>query len=235
VKTVLVYVHGLWFSGPEGLLLRRRLARGLAVAQRGSAAAEHGSAGEQRGSAAEECAFSYPTVRATLADNAAALAAFLGRIEADCLHIVAHSLGGLVVWRSFQEAPRLPPGRVVLLGSPLNGCRSGEGLARFPGGRRILGRTMVEDAIGYRARQWHGARELGTIAGDRGRGLGRLVARFDGPHDGTVAVAETRLPGAADHITLGVSHSGLLFAPRVAAQALHFFATGRFDHGPARA
>jgi pimeloyl-ACP methyl ester carboxylesterase len=220
VKTVLVYVHGLWFSGPEGLLLRRRLVRGLAA--------------EARGSAAEDRAFSYPTVRATLAENAAALAAFLGRIETDRLHIVAHSLGGLVVWRSFQEASRLPPGRVVLLGSPLNGCRAGEGLARLPGGRRVMGRGIVEDAIGCRARYWQGARELGTVAGDRARGLGRLVARFDGPNDGTVAVAEARLAGAADHITLSVSHSGLLFAPRVAAQALNFFKTGRFDHRPAR-
>ncbi len=221
MKTVLVYVHGLWFSGPEGLLLRRRLAYGLAAAERGSAA--------------EERVFSYPTVRATLAANAAAFAAFLGRIDADRLHIVAHSLGGLVVWRAFEEAPSLPPGRVVLLGSPLNGCRAGEALARFPGGRLIMGRSMVEDTIGCHLRHWHGARELGTIAGDRGRGLGRLVARFDGPHDGTVAVAEARLAGAADHITLSVSHTGLLFAPHVAAQALHFFATGRFDHRLERA
>jgi len=212
MKTVLVYVHGLWFSGYEGLLLRRRLARGLGAAER---------------------AFAYPTVRASVAANAAALATFLGGIDAERLHIVAHSLGGLVVWRLFQEAPTLPPGRVVLLGSPLNGCLAGDAFARFPGGRRMLGRGMVEAALGKRERRWDGARELGTIAGDAGHGLGRLFARFAGPHDGTVAVSEAHLAGAADQITLSVSHSGLLFAPSVAAQALHFFETGRFQRDPA--
>jgi len=209
VKTVLVYLHGLWFSGTEGIVLRRRLVRALG---------------------AEDRVFSYPTVRATISENADRFGAYLRGIDTDRLHIVAHSLGGLVVWRSFQQAPPLPPGRIVLLGSPLNGCLAADGLARLPGGRRVMGRGMAEEVLGPHSRRWSGSRELGTIAGSRGLGLGRLVARLQEPHDGTVAVAETRLAGASDAITLNVSHTGLLFSARAAAQALHFLTTGRFDH-----
>ena len=57
------------------------------------------------------------------------------------------------------------------------------------------------------------------IAGTRPRGLGGLVARFDEPHDGTVAVRETRAPGLADHLLLPASHTGLMFSADAVARA----------------
>ena len=64
--------------------------------------------------------------------------------------------------------------------------------------------------------------------GSIGIGLGRLFGRFDGPNDGMVTVAETRLAGAADHIVLPVAHTSLLWSREVARQAEHFIGTGRF-------
>ncbi|RBH04597.1 alpha/beta hydrolase, partial [Xanthomonas oryzae pv. oryzae] len=46
--------------------------------------------------------------------------------------------------------------------------------------------------------------------------------------DGTVALAETRLPGLRDHCVMRASHSGLLRSPEAAAQALAFLRCGRF-------
>ncbi len=206
-RTLVVYVHGLWFSGREGWLLRRRLARELG---------------------AEERAFAYASVRASAADNAAALADYLSQLRADVLHLVGHSLGGVMIVKMFESKPSLPPGRIVLLGPPVNGSSAAAGLVRLPFGRRILGASMQHEVLPGRARVWRGGRDLGVIAGDRPIGLGRLVGSIEGPHDGTVAVAETRLAGATDHIVLPVSHSAMMLSSGVVRQTAAFLRDGKF-------
>ena len=82
MTTRVVYVHGLWLNGWESVLLRRRLSRQMRC---------------------ETSVFSYSSVSADVAANARALVEFLERISADTLHLVAHSLGGLVVSRAIRE------------------------------------------------------------------------------------------------------------------------------------
>jgi hypothetical protein len=141
-------------------------------------------------------------------------------------------LGGLVILKSFEESPempaRLPPGRIVLLGSPLRGSRTAQNLARLPFGKKIMGLSVNEELIVPRERQWKGARELGVIAGNLGFGLGRLVGKLGGPSDGTVLIEETQLEGAAERVVLRVSHTGMLFSAAVARAAGAFLRTGRF-------
>ncbi len=72
--------------------------------------------------------------------------------------------------------------------------------------------------------------EAGIIASTRSLGLGGLLGGLPRPNDGTVAVAETRLPGASDFITLPVTHSGMLLSAACAAQVAHFLAQGRFRY-----
>ncbi len=210
MSAVVVYVHGLWLSGVEGGWLRRRLAQDLG---------------------AETLAFSYPSVVADATANALALAKFLGEIRADTVHLVGHSLGGLVILKYFEDGvgAQLPPGRVVLLGSPSRGSRAARGLARMPFGTKILGRSGGEELLAPRDRVWKGMRDLGVIAGDLGVGLGRLVGTGTEPSDGTVLVEETRIDGATDHLVMRVSHSGMLFSGAVASQAGVFLRTGVFE------
>ena len=52
---------------------------------------------------------------------------------------------------------------------------------------------------------------------------------------GTVAVAETRLPGLADHSVIRASQFGLLGSREAVALALRFFDTGRFRRADAAA
>jgi pimeloyl-ACP methyl ester carboxylesterase len=211
VGTVVVYVHGLWQSGGEALWLRRRLAQDLG---------------------AEAVAFSYPSVAANATANAFALAKYLSAVRANTLHLIGHSLGGLVILKLFEQSPEvqaaLPPGRIVLLGSPLRGSRTARNLARLPFGRRIMGRSIHEEVLVARERRWNRSRELGVIAGDLGFGLGRLVGTLGGPSDGTVLIEETQLDGAADRVVLRVSHTGMLFSAAVARAAGAFLRTGRF-------
>jgi hypothetical protein len=121
-----------------------------------------------------------------------------------------------VILKLFEEdtdtPARLPPGRIVLLGSPLRGSRSAQNLARLPFGRRIMGLGVGEELLASRERRWNGARDLGVIAGDLGFGMGRLVGTLGGPSDGTIMVEETELDGAADRLLLRVSHTGMLFS-----------------------
>jgi pimeloyl-ACP methyl ester carboxylesterase len=211
VSTVIVYVHGLWQSGVESFWLRRTLAQDLQ---------------------AEAQAFSYPSVAANAGTNALALAKHLTAISADRLHLVGHSLGGLVIMKLFEDAAahaRLPPGRIVLLGPPVRGSQTAQNLARLPFGRQIMGIGVGEELLTARERRWDGVRELGVIAGDLGLGLGRLVGTLEGASDGTVMVAETQLEGAADRIILRVSHTGMLFSAEVAHEAAAFLSTGRFS------
>ena len=209
MSTLVVYVHGLWLTGNEAGILLRRLSRELNAKTR---------------------AFSYPSVTSNISDSAQALGKFLGQQRAETLHLVGHSLGGLVILKLFENANRvqLPPGRIVLLGSPLNGSRAAQNLARLPFGKKIMGRGVHEELLTERQRRWMGQRELGVIAGSVGIGLGRLVGVHGAPSDGTVFVEETRLPGILEHLVLRISHTALPFSSVVARQTAAFLNDGSF-------
>jgi pimeloyl-ACP methyl ester carboxylesterase len=207
--TAVVFIHGLWLTGVESTLLRRRLAAELACTTH---------------------AFHYPSVTASMPDILARLDEFIAPLQADTLHFVGHSLGGIVVLRYLESHLGLPTGRAVLLGSPVGGSRAAQGLARWPIGATMLGRNIEAEVLNPQLRGWDGRRELGVIAGDLSLGLGRLMSDLGGPNDGTVSVAETELPGATDRIVLPISHSGMLLSAAVAHQVAHFLSNGRFEH-----
>lgn len=211
MKTAAVFVHGLWLTGAESVLMRRRLA------------ARHGF----------EChSFSYRTTGRAMQDVVAQLASFVARIDADQVHFVGHSLGGLVLYRYFETAPCAQPGRVVFLGSPTVKSRTAERVGRLPLLSSLIGRMVSDElVVPHGPREWRCPRELGLIAGTRPLGLGRFFARFDEDCDGTIGVSETKLPGHSAHVTLPVSHMGMLASSVVAEQVGEFLAKGRFRQG----
>jgi hypothetical protein len=119
------------------------------------------------------------------------------------------------------------------MGSPVNGCAVARCLCEHSVTRPLIGRSGLEADLD--ASVWHGDhRELGTIAGTKPTGVGRMVG-LEGPSDGTVAVAETRLPCATDHVEVPASHSGLVVSRAVAGHVAAFLRTGRFDRSGAPA
>jgi pimeloyl-ACP methyl ester carboxylesterase len=197
-----ILLHGLWMRGFAMTLLRHRL--------------------QEDGYAVES--FDYMSVVAPLDDT---LRRLRGRLRASPakVHLVGHSLGGLLALLACADDENLPPGRIVCLGSPLRGSAAAQGLTEH-GGAWLLGhsRALLERGM----EGWTGAREVGMIAGRMPLGLGAVLGHFDGEHDGTVAVAETRIPGLADHCVVEASHTGLLFSADAAAAAVHFLHHGRF-------
>jgi pimeloyl-ACP methyl ester carboxylesterase len=159
----------------------------------------------------------------------ARLHAFIATHAPRELHLVGHSLGGLVAYRFLERFPETAPGRAVFLGTPALSSRAATDVGRARWARALLGRCIAEDLLTEQRRVWAGARDLGIIAGTRALGLGQLVVRFNEPSDGSVAVRETRLPGATEHITLPVSHFGMLLSARVAHETGSFLTHGHFS------
>jgi len=204
-----VYVHGLWMPGGQGALLRRRLQRA------------HGYAWH---------IFRYDSVREPMARITGLLRDFIDGIEAPRVHLVGHSLGGLVILRYLEGHAMAQPGRAVFLGTPASGSRAVRYLGRRRWGRRLMGRAIEEELLGDRERHWAWAneRELGIIAGTVPLGVGRLLLKFDEDNDGTITAAETRLAGASAWRSVRVSHTGLLLSAQVARETGSFLEHGRF-------
>ncbi len=142
------------------------------------------------------------------------------------IHLIGHSMGGLLSVECARAFPELPIGRILCLGSPLAGSSTAAGVAaRGPLGR-VLGRAvhLLRQGVlplpeGF---------EIGVIAGTLPLGLGHWFGRFEGAHDGTVTVAETRVAGVVDHVEVRTSHTGLIYSRTVAQQAARFLCAGRF-------
>jgi hypothetical protein len=92
----------------------------------------------------------------------------------------------------------------------------------------MIGRLVADELVTPCTREWRCERELGLIAGTRPMGLGRFFAQFDEECDGTIGVSETKLPGHTAHMTLPVSHMGMLASSTVADEVGEFLANGRF-------
>jgi len=199
-------VHGLWMNGLVMLYLARTL---------------------KKAGFATEC-FGYRPMRDALSEHVTALSEHVAGMVTDRLHIVAHSLGGIVVLRYLDGAPDDRIGRIVLLGTPAGGSQAARALAQWPGGKLMLGRSIDV---------WRSNPPVppdvkacvGAIAGSRAVGLGAIFMNVPEPCDGVVTVDETRLQGLADHLVLPVSHSGMLISSEVASQTAIFLRKGSFE------
>lgn len=198
-------VHGLWMNAVALYPLQMRVARcGFRIKR-----------------------FGYPSVTGTPERNVGRLLHFLDGVDADKVHLVGHSLGGLLILRALAEKPVSRVGRVVLLGTPAAGSGSGRNLAQLRGGRWMLGQSVPLWTEADPPLAPPGI-EIGVLAGNVSMGLGQFISRLPKPNDGVVTVAETRVVGAADTLVLPVSHSGMLISRVVARQVCAFLKEGRF-------
>ena len=194
--------------GEESLILRHRLAHEFGLTLQ---------------------AFRYSGASSTMSDISERLESFVRDLQAPSVHFVGHSLGGLVIHRFLERFPDQPPGAVVFLGTPCVGSRAAERAARFAPIAHLMGQSVAEELLQPQERRWTQPRPLGIIAGSQPIGVGQLLAQFAEENDGTVAVSETRMPGATDHIVLPVSHLGMLLSARVARETGSFLTEGRFS------
>ena len=199
-------LHGLWMNRLAMLYLAQAL--------------------EEAGFATES--LDYHSMRGTLPEHIGALADRVAGTAADAVHLVAHSLGGIVALNYLQGMRDERVGRVVLLGTPAGGSRAARDLADWPFGDWMLGRSTDIWRSEARA-QLDATASVGAIAGSSPFGLGSMFMDVPEPSDGVVTVEETRLAGLSDHLVLPVSHSGMLISREVARQTAAFLRHGRFE------
>jgi pimeloyl-ACP methyl ester carboxylesterase len=207
--TPVVFLHGLWMAGYATAIWRK--------------AAFHGGF--------QPIWFSYPTVTNTLDACANRLDGVVNSTEAPTVHLVGHSLGGLVIahWLHMYPERHARVGRIVLCGSPINGTAVGKTLAANGATRWMVG-AALRDASARDMQPPAALRDrIGVIAGNRAFGAGMLLAKVPRPHDGTVAVAETRID-SAHHLELPVTHTGLLTSSVVTRAMLGFLRDGNFGN-----
>ncbi|MCB1532576.1 MAG: hypothetical protein KDJ35_06885 [Alphaproteobacteria bacterium] len=153
------------------------------------------------------------------------------------LNFVTHSMGGLIA--RYYIATHNPKnlGKVVMLSPPNTGSDFADYLTQHkilakpyravfgPAGAQLVTQyDHIDEAVTY---------PLGIIAGNKSINPLALIAMPSarvGPHDGIVPVARTHIDGQADHITLPVNHTFMMFDKRVMAQVLEFLGNGRFKN-----
>jgi len=207
VQTKIVLVHGLWNRGWSMAAMARRLrARGHDV-----------------------LVFSYPTRNDCLDGHADALHALLDENKAERMHLVGHSMGGLVILNLLSRFDDLPPGRVVLMGTPVKGSGIVKRLEKLPGQKLMFGKARENLLQGFQHTPLE--HETGMIRGTRALGLGRIAGRRGEPNDGSVTVSETELDGLKDSVELAVAHSQMLVSAEVVKQVEQFLSHGEFNKG----
>jgi pimeloyl-ACP methyl ester carboxylesterase len=149
------------------------------------------------------------------------------------VHLLGHSLGGIIARALLRADPRADPASLVMLGPPNRGSALAErlfekGLLRWfygPAGQDLRSPKVIEAICAQP--------QCPTliIAGTRGfdpRNPTSYIGRrlLEAPHDGTVTVAETTLEGPnIEHCQVDETHTFLPSNHASIEHALRFFAT----------
>ena len=176
--------------------------------------------------------FEYPSTRVSLEQSANFLHSLIESLtDVSKISFVVHSMGGLVVRRYLKDHndPRLH--RIVMLGTPNSGAELADMLKRNVLFRTVYGpagQELVTDSNGTIGGLPTPTFEFGVIAGGKGddKGFNPLLP---GDDDGTVTIASTRLPGAADFLRIPKLHSFLMSDETAIAAVQCFLEHGRFS------
>lgn len=233
MRIVAVAVLLAWVPGPLGAECVVML-HGLARTHRSMAPLER--AFEERGYRVVNV--DYPSRSrpiAELADRyvAAGLEACSAR-KGEKVHVVAHSLGGILV-RSYASRHGAEAfGRVVMLAPPNQGSEVIDSLAGLPGFAWFYGPAALALGTGPQSvplALGPVSFEAGVVAGTRTVNP-VLSLLLPNPDDGKVSVERAKVEGMADFITVPHSHPFIMKDPAVIEQCLRFVETGRFRHDP---
>ena len=202
-----VVVHGLWMRSIMSMPMARHLRKKM------------------------DCAvytFDYWSTLRSLDQNSERLFDFCKALQEHTVHLVGHSLGGLVIVNMLNHQNFDRPGRAVAIGSPFAHSESGKRLAKIPLLGRALGRSLTQ-AHGREPMTYQGTREVGVITAANPHGPGKILGNMEASHDGIVFADETQLPGAKEILEMpDQTHTTSYFSARAADRAADFLLNGKF-------
>nr|WP_321464573.1 alpha/beta fold hydrolase [uncultured Desulfobulbus sp.] len=176
----------------------------------------------------------YPSLRAPI--EALALEALehgfahLRDRGAQRVHVVTHSMGGILLRSYWQRRRPQQLARVVMLSPPNQGSELVDVLARFAWFRLMFGPAGSQLGTGEESlprRLGPVDFPLGVITGNR-PAIG-LKIFFPGPSDGKVSVQRAQVEGMEDFLVLPCGHSMIMRKTVVKEQVLAYLQAGRFN------
>jgi len=173
-----------------------------------------------------ECV-AYSSRRLSLAEATEAAVRAVARLARrwDVVHLVGHSLGGVLAAAVATGRPELPVGRVVMIGAPMRGSGLAAWCVRFGLLRAAFGPVLADLAVDRGAVP--PSDRIGAIAGTGGSArIGREVGLV-GTHDGKVT-RRSAWAGAGHRAAVPVGHALLPFSRQVAELTARFLRDGRF-------
>jgi triacylglycerol lipase len=149
------------------------------------------------------------------------------------LHVVTHSLGGILVRHYLQDQQPANLGRVVMLAPAQKGSPMFDLYVQWQPFLSLNGPVALQTTTGdmcfSRKLREEVDYPLGIIAGSiPSDPLAMLLMAV--PNDGRTTVEDTQLKGMRDHIVLPTSHEGITFDPASIFQTLHFLKHEKFMH-----
>ncbi|MCX7545703.1 esterase/lipase family protein [Marinicella gelatinilytica] len=150
--------------------------------------------------------FGYKTTVHPFKFNVRRLAAFINSREEDIIHLVVHSMGGILAMEALSKITK--PGKLLFIGSPINGSQVAQRLHELGWDKALLKHAAKPLSKGIKLPIKK--RQTMMIAGDSPYGLGRFIANWKSRHDGTVALSETQADWLDEHRIVHTSHMGLL-------------------------
>ncbi len=195
-QEAVVLVHGLWMRGWTWHFYRRWLTQqGYKV-----------------------YLFSYKTTQQAFDLTLLQLAAFVNSRPERIMHLVVHSMGGILAMRALPKINK--PGKLVMLGSPINGSKVAKKLQRIGWHKGLL--NHATDPLTQGTGDVDKLRESLMIAGTSAYGFGRLIEARMGVSDGTVGLAETQADWLDEHVQIHCNHMGLLWNKQAMNLTLDF-------------
>lgn len=167
----------------------------------------------------------YPSIRGAIEECGEGLRAELKRLascpEISQIHLIGHSMGGIVVRCALQGQSFSKLGRIVMLVTPNSGSHAARRLAPPLGWLCPYLRELSDSSDSF----------VSQLPPLEGLEIGAVASRID--H--VVSLGSALAVSATDHMLINVWHGLVPCSPVVSREARQFLQTGRFSDGVRRA